>query len=72
MGKWVLINAPWYEYCVLVKEVLEQLIKSAPGFDSRGLAQLEKTALALLVALDVDKDTAMAAIQFPDQVSRAV
>ncbi len=61
-----------YSYCVSVKEVLEQLIKSAPGLDSRGLVQLEKTALALLVALDVDKDTAMAAIRFPDQVSRAV
>ena len=61
-----------YPYCVSVKKALEQLIKTALAWTAGDWYNLKKSALALLVALNVDKDTAMAAIRFPDQVSRAV
>ncbi len=49
-------------FCDSVQQVTEQLVKDIPDLDSRGLALLEQTSLALRVALDVDKDTANATL----------
>lgn len=61
-----------YSFCHSVEQVTDQLRRSAPNLDAKGLAVLEQTVLALRVALDVDEDTANAAFRLSDEVAKAV
>ncbi|HIF10411.1 MAG TPA: hypothetical protein EYQ81_11650 [Sneathiellales bacterium] len=59
-------------FCNSVEQVTAQLSHAAPDLDSRGVALLEQTALALRVAMDLDEETANAAFRLSDEVAKAI
>ncbi|MDP6690588.1 MAG: hypothetical protein QF384_13920 [Alphaproteobacteria bacterium] len=58
-------------FCDSVERVVLQLSRSAPELDPKGYALLEQTALALRVAMEVDEDTANAAVRLSGEVAEA-
>ncbi len=58
-------------FCDSVERVVGQLSQSPPELDPKGYALLEQTALALRVAMEVDEDTANAAVRLSGEVAGA-
>ena len=59
-------------FCDAVERVTVQLAQTPAKLDAKGLALLEQTSLALRVAMEVDEDTAMAAVRLSGDVARVV
>ncbi|MBT5879169.1 MAG: hypothetical protein HOH46_08920 [Rhodospirillaceae bacterium] len=60
-----------HPFCTSVEQVVSQLLLDAPELDGKGLALLEQTAIALRIAMDLDEDTANAALRLSGEVARA-
>lgn len=61
-----------HPFCDSVEQVAAQLQLTVPDLDRKGLALLEQTAIALRVAMDLDEDTANAALRLSGEVAKAV